>query len=112
VTIASARDEIRRRRHLTPIGVDPLLGPWRCLSTDGSYAHEIHMDNAAIVCSTCRRKYGRGQCWATNRVRQSLGLARGAPPEPDPGSWRAAFEEHQHRHHANGRDHDHPASKP
>jgi hypothetical protein len=84
VSIASARDEIRRRRKLVPIGVDPLKGPWRCLSTGGDYSHELHMtDVGEVVCSTCRGKYSRDHCWATNRVRQSLGLAKQATPEPE-----------------------------
>jgi hypothetical protein len=92
VSIASARDEIRRRRKLRPIG-DPLAGPWKALSTGGTYVHEMHLDPAgAVVCSTCRGKYGRGRCWATARVVESLGLAPDAAPEPEPAvgslSWR------------------------
>ena len=84
MSIKTAKDEIRRRRHLVPLG-DPLRGPWRCLSTDASYAHELHMDSAGeIVCSTCRGKFGRGSCWASARVRESLGPANPATPEPEP----------------------------
>ena len=100
MSIKTAKDEIRRRRHLVPLG-DPLRGPWRCLSTDASYAHELHMDSAGeIVCSTCRGKFGRGSCWASARVRESLGRADYLVPdnpEPELGSWRAAFDEDRRR---------------
>ena len=85
MSIASAREEIRRRRHLAPLGDNPLLGPWRCLSTDGSYAHELHLDGAgAVTCGTCWTRHGRRLCWASRRVVESLGLAPDAAPEPEP----------------------------
>jgi hypothetical protein len=95
---------IRAARKLGVTGPDPLKGPWRILSTDGSYAHELHMDSAGeVACATCHSRHGRSTCWATARVLDSLGQAKQAIPEPEPGSWRAAFEEFQNRHHANGR---------
>ena len=104
MSIASAREEIRRRRKLVPIGVDPLAGPWRILSTSGDYSHDLHLDPAGVVtCSTCRSKYGRGQCWATERVRLSLGQAKppevAAEPEPAVGSlsWRQVVQESAER---------------
>jgi hypothetical protein len=97
MSIASARAEIRRRRKLVPVG-DPLKGPWKALSTGGTYVHEMHMDSAGeIVCSTCLAQHGRRTCWATARVLQSLGQAKQATPEPEPGSWRAAFDEDRRR---------------
>jgi len=85
VSIASARDEIRRRRKLVPIGVDPLKGPWRILSTGGDYSHELHLDGAgAVTCGTCWTRHGRRLCWASRRVVESLGLAPDAAPEPEP----------------------------
>jgi len=104
MSIASAREEIRRRRKLVPTGPDPLAGPWQCLSTDGTYRHLLHLDSAgAVTCSTCRSKYGRGQCWATERVRLSLGQAKppevAAEPEPAVGSlsWRQVVQESAER---------------
>jgi hypothetical protein len=52
MSIASARDEIRRRRKLVPVGADPLVGPWRILSTSGDYSHELRLDNAGVVTSS------------------------------------------------------------
>jgi hypothetical protein len=92
VSIASARDEIRRRRHLVPLG-DPLKGPrWRILSTGGEYSHELRKDEAGdIRCDTCMSRHGRRTCWASARVLDSLGLAKPATPEPEPAvgslSW-------------------------
>ena len=99
MSIASARDEIRRRRKLVPIGPDPLLGPWRILSTSGDYSHELRKDGSGeIRCDTCMSRYGRLSCWASARVVQSLGQARPeAPSEPDEPavgslSWRQTFD--------------------
>jgi hypothetical protein len=114
MTIASARDEIRRRRHLTPIGVDPLAGPWRILSTGGDYSHELHLaDVGAVTCSTCLARHGRRTCWATDRVLQSLGQAKVSEAgdlsdKSEKLSWRSAFDEA--RRHRSCRDPQAPAS--
>jgi hypothetical protein len=95
VSIASAREEIRRRRKLVPIGVDPLAGPWRILSTGGDSSHELRKDEAGdIRCDTCMSRHGRRTCWATARLLDSLGQATPEPaPEPAIGSlsWRDVF---------------------
>jgi len=99
VSIASARDEIRRRRKLVPVGADPLKGPWRILSTGGDYSHELHLNtDCEVTCSTCQSRHGRRTCWATARVLESLGQGGHSPgnnPEPGVGSlsWRQLHDE-------------------
>jgi hypothetical protein len=90
---------IRAARKLVPVGDDPLVGPWQCLSTDGSYRHLLHWDPAreTVTCSTCWTRHGRRQCWATAQVLQALGQAKQTTPEPEPGTWRAAFDEARRR---------------
>ena len=104
MSVRSGIAAIRAARKLVPVGDDPLKGPWRILSTSGDYSHELHLDPAGVVvCSTCRSKYGRGQCWATERVRLSLGQAKppevAAEPEPAVGSlsWRQVVQESAER---------------
>jgi hypothetical protein len=98
MSIKTAKDEIRRRRHLVPLG-DPLKGPrWRILSTGGEYSHELRKDEAGdIRCDTCMSRHGRRTCWASARVLSALGQAKQATPEPEPGTWRAAFDEARRR---------------
>jgi hypothetical protein len=102
MSVRSGIAAIRAARKLVPdVGADPLVGPWQCLSTDGSYRHLLHWDPAreTVTCSTCHSRHGRLTCWATARVLDSLGPAKQATPEPEPGSWRAAFDEHLHHLH-------------
>lgn len=72
MTIATARDEIRSRRHIVVLSRKPWT--WRVLSTAGDYHHVLHWNTALkdIVCDVCRSRYGRGQCWARRRCLAQL----------------------------------------
>jgi len=99
VSITSARAEIRAARKLQG------TGPWTIRATDGTSRRFIEWDEGRqeLIC-TCPAGESRRYCWHRTRVQEWLQAKFGnaippakpeAAPEPEAGSWRAAFEEFQ-----------------